>query len=106
MLSIGRDARQRPAPPTPKSCSDQPKALWLAICANRIRVSLTNIVARGAGSVSRAYRVSIGVRPIFSRSLATSIAVQFFNAMGCFRSLAIFFELLLQSSLAQTAAAH
>jgi hypothetical protein len=106
MLSIGRNARQRPAPPTPKSCSDQPKALRLAICANRIRVSLTNIVTRGGGSVSRAHRVSIGVRPIFSRSLATSIITQFFNAARCFRSLAIIFEYLLKSLLAQTSAAN
>src|SRR5437762_11692034 len=61
-------ARQRLAPPTPKSCSDQPKALWLAICANHIHVSLTNIVARGGGTLSRARRVSIGVRPIFLRN--------------------------------------
>ena len=58
-------ARQRPAPPTPRSCSDQPKALWLATCANRIRVSLTYIVARGGGTLSRARHVSIGVRLIF-----------------------------------------
>ena len=65
MLATGRNARERPAPPTPKSCSDQPKALWLAICANRIRVSLTYIVARRGGTLSRARHVSIGVRLIF-----------------------------------------
>jgi hypothetical protein len=87
-------ARQRPAPPTPKSCSDQPKALWLAICANRIRVSLTYIVARARGTLSRARHVSIGVRLIFCEvgvaiSFSCWLASLIFDGLPC-RSLATF----------------
>src|SRR5437773_12319591 len=96
MLATGRNARQRPAPPTPKSCSDQPKALWLATYANRIRVSLTNVVARGAGSVAQTHPVSISVRPIF----CAQSALQNSETPHAFRSFAKIVKNLLRRRLA------
>ena len=48
-------APQRPAPPTPRSCIDQPKALWLATCTNRIRVpdGYVFLLLRGERTFSR-----------------------------------------------------